>query len=231
MTGPLIACNFDEPEGEVQDYSGNERHWPLNNNAGRMASFRGNGLTKLGVGMPVVTSPVWPGVDLTQAWTIMFWQEDLGNQVWWVRLFNAGEDSGSGILHIGGTLRARVRRTSGNTEAAFAPPADGLPHHYCATYDGVNTRLYIDAVLRATSAIALAPALDVDRIDLAEHSLNEFWMDDFRIFDRAVDPSEIGPLKDTPVSATPTIESRWQRGDGVGLVPHLLTGSGLVEME
>jgi hypothetical protein len=95
----------------------------------------------------------------------------------------------------------------------------------------VNTRLYIDAVLRATSAIALAPALGVDRIDLAEHSLNEFWMDDLRIFDRAVDLSEIGPLKDTPVSATPAIESRWQRGDGVGLVPHLLTGSGLVEME
>jgi hypothetical protein len=228
MTDPAAAYNFDEPEGEVQDYSGNGRHFALGANSTRVAGHTGNGLTKNGPGFQVVAQPSWIGTD---AWTIMFWQQGLGDSVWWVRLYNNGVDSGSGILNVTGLFRARVRRAGGVTDASITPIADGLAHHYCATYDGVNVRLYVDAVLVATSAVALAPTLSVDRIDVAEHTLANFYMDDLRFFNIAIEQPEIAQLMDTPVSAEPSITTRWRRGDGVDLVPFLLTPSGLVGLE
>jgi hypothetical protein len=229
MTSPAAAYNFDEPEGDVQDYSGNGRSWSLNNNALRMAGHTGNGLTKLGTGMPVIAEPGWIG---TEAWTFMFWQWRLGNGTWWLRMYNNSDDTGSGILNLGGTLRLRIRRPSGNTEVSVAPPSDDQPHHYAGTYDGVNGRLYIDATLVGTTAIALSPTSTVDRIDCAEHSLNEFYMDDLRFFDGvALGQPAIATLMNTPVTADVAASSRWQRGDGVSLTPYILTGSGLVEME
>lgn len=225
MTTPVAAYSFDEPEGEVQDYSGNGRSWFLNNNALRTAGHTGNGLTKLGNGFPVVAEPGFLGTD---SWTFMFWQQGLGNLVWWLRLFNAGVDSGSGLLNLSGTLRLRIRRASGSTEASISPPADGGPHHYAGTYDGANGRLYLDGNLVATTAVALAPTLSVDRIDLAEHSLNNFYMDDLRFYDVALSQSEISALKDIPVTADTGAGTRWTRGDGVGLEPFLLTSGGLV---
>lgn len=228
MTSPAAAYNFDEPEGEVQDYSGNGRSWSLNNNALRIAGHTGSGLSKLGTGMPVIAEPAWIG---TEAWTFMFWQQGLGNGTWWFRLYNIGDDTGSGILNLG-SLRLRIRRPSGNTEVSVAPPSDGEPHHYAGTYDGTNGRLYIDANLVGTTGIALSPTSTVDRIDCAEHSLNEFYMDDLRLYDGvALDQPTIQTLMNTPVTADVAVESRWQRGDGVGLAPYLLTEFGLVEME
>lgn len=229
MTPPTAAYSFDEPEGEIQDYSGNNRHWSLNNNALRTSGHTGNGLTKLGTGMPVVaTSPAWIGTD---AWTFMFWQQNLGNGVWWLRLTNIAADTGSGILNISGALRIRIRRPSGNTEASIVPPADGNPHHYAATYDGVNGRLYLDGNLVATTAIALSPTTTVDRVDIAEHSLSNFYMDDLRFFGIALDQAEIQTLMNTPVTAETGEGTRWKRGDGVSLKPFLLTPGGLVELE
>lgn len=231
MTTPVASYNFDETEGDVLDYSGNNHDWTPGSNVTRVPGHTNNGLSKNNVGLPVICEPLWPGVDLTSSWTIMFWQQNLGNGTWWARLYNSSVDSGSGILNLGGTLRARVRRSSGNTEAAISTPADGLTQHYCATYDGLNVRLYVDGNLQATSANAPAPALAVDRIDIAEASVANFYMDDFRIYDVALDQPTIASLKNTPVSAEPFTSSRWWRGDGVELHPFLLTSGGLVGLE
>lgn len=224
MTVPEAAYNFDEASGNVVDCSGHGHDWALNNNAVRVAGHTNTGLGKNGSGMPVIASPSFLS---PASWTIMFWQQNLGDGVWWMRLYNNGADSGSGILNLGGVLRVRIKNASGNNEAGTAPPSDGNPHHYAATYDGDKGRLYIDAVLVATTVTALSP-LAIDRIDCAEGSLN-FYMDDMRFFTTALSQSEISSLKDTPVTISSA--SRWQRGDGVSLAPFLKTSSGLVALE
>lgn len=195
---PLLAAySFDEASGDVLDYSGNSRDFALNANLARtVTGHTGNGVTKTGTGMPVVAAPSFVG---TGAWTVMFWRQGLGDTVWWVRLYNTAADTGSGILLLGGTLRVRIRKAS-NTEATVAPPGDGGWHHYAATYDGTVGRLYIDAVLVATTATVTAPTAAVDRIDMLEHTQPDTFTDDLRFHDTALSQAEIAALMDTPVT-------------------------------
>lgn len=196
---PLLAAySFDEASGSVLDYSGNGRDFVLNNNLARTVSgHTGNGATKSNTGMPVVASPSFVG---TSAWTMMFWRQGLGDTVWWMRLYNTTADTGSGILLLSGTLRVRIRKT-GNTEATTTPPADGLWHHYAATYDGTVGRLYVDATLVATTATSAAPTAAVDRIDMLEHTQADTFTDDLRFHDEALTQPQIAALMATPVTA------------------------------
>jgi large repetitive protein len=162
----------------------------------------------------------------------MFWQKNPGNGVWWMRLYNTAADTGHGFLNIGGTLRLRVRTAAGaNVETATSPPLqDESWKHYAGTYDGSVGRFYLDGALIGTTGSASGPAA-INRIDIAGHTLNNFAMDDVRIYDNVLSQSEIATLKDTPVIPEVGSNSRWRRGDGVELTPYLKTPSGLVEME
>lgn len=196
------AFNFDEASGDVLDRSGNGHDWSLNNGAVRTASGHTNGgLTKNASGLPVIANPSFVG---SNAWTIMFWQQGLGNAVWWLRLYNISEDTGSGILFLGGDVHARFRK-GGNPNAVTATaPADGLAHHYCATYDGSVGRFYIDAVQVGSIAVA-APLATVDLIDGLEFTTGATH-DDHRYFDTALDQATIESLMNTPVEADAGLE-------------------------
>lgn len=212
-----LACNFDEASGDIVDYSGQSHDFALNNSLVRTAagggvdattgadSATGKGLTRLGGAgsMGLVTSS--PFIT-SAAWTISFWQKNPGNGIWWFRLYNVGLDSGSGILNVGGTLRARIKTAAGaNVEVSTAPPAaDNSWHYYAATYDGNVGRFYIDAALIGTTASVPSPAA-IDRIDIAEHTLDNFSMDDVRIDDVALSLAEIAELMDAPVEAETTV--------------------------
>lgn len=197
----LAAYSFDEGTTTVTDYSGNGRDWVLNNNAIKTATGHTNGgLTKSGALLPVVANPSFVG---TGAWTMMFWRMGFGDSPWWCRLYNTAADTGSGILMLSGNLNVRIRTPGGsNVQASTVPPGDGLWHHYAATYDGSVGRLYVDAVLVATTGAAPAPTAAVNRIDIAEHTLNNAFTDDLRFHDEALNQATISTLKDTPVVAS-----------------------------
>lgn len=208
-----LACNFDEASGAVVDHSGQGHGFALNNSLSRTvagggvdattgtASATGKGLTRLGGAgtMGLITSS--PFVT-SAAWTVSFWQKNPGNGIWWFRLYNTGLDSGSGVLNVGGTLRARIKTAAGaNVEVSVAPPAaDNSWHHYAVTYDGSVGRFYIDGALVGTTAAVPSPAA-IDRIDIIEHTLDNFAMDDVRIDDVALDLAAINADMDTPVEA------------------------------
>lgn len=220
MTSPVAAYNFDEASGDVLDVTGNGHDWALNNNAIRSSGR----LSKNGVGMPVVASPSFIG---TSAWTVMFNRQGLGDAVWWFRFYNTADDTGSGILFTSPNLKVRVRKSSSSIESTpVAAPVDGADHHYAATYNGSVGRLYIDGVLVGTTGTATAPLDAVNRIDMAEFTLTNAFVDNLRLYDVALTQSEIDALKNVPVEADTT-------NDGVlaGSFPSLsaaLVGTALV---
>lgn len=199
----LAAYSFDEAGGKVTDYSGNGRDWTLNNNAVRSETgHTAGGITKDGVGLPVVVaSPSFVG---SNAWSFMFWQQGLGNAVWWLRLYNSSADTGSGLLDIEGDFRLRLRTAGGsNVETPFMSlPSDGGWHHYAGTYDGTVGRVYVDGVLQGTTDPAPAPLAQVDHIDMMEFTLSNAFRDDLRFFDDALDATAITTWMNTPVTET-----------------------------
>lgn len=215
MTSQL-ECNFDEASGDVLDYSGANHGFPLNNSLLRTAagtgvdattgttSGTGKGLSRLGgagsMGLITNTPFVSPS-----SWSFGFWQQNPGDGVWWFRLYNIGLDSGSGLLNVGGALRLRIKAASGsNFEVSTSPPAaDNSWHYYAGTYDGTNGRFYIDGSLIGTTASVTTPAA-IDRIDIAEHTVSGFVMDEFRIADNVWDLSTVQALKITPVGSGST---------------------------
>lgn len=206
MTDPVAAYSFDEASGAVLDRTGNGHDWTLNNGAIRDAGGHTNGgLTKNAVGMPVVASTSFIG---STAWTFMFWRRRAstgGAAVWWLRLNNTSEGTGSGLLDLGSGLQLRVRKSgSPNATTAVTVPAGTGWHHYAATYNGTNGRLYIDGVLVATSASVTAPLTTVNVIDMMEFTTaNEFW-DDLRFWTSALDVTEINTWMNTPVTDAPS---------------------------
>jgi hypothetical protein len=228
----LAAYSFDEESGDVLDASGNGRHWSLNNNGVRVAGgHTGRGLGKDGVGMPIIATPAF---GQTTARTFAFWQQNLGDAVWWLRWWTSSGDTGTwGLYNVGGSLNLRCRKGGTNTNTTIAAPASGW-HHYAGTYDGTNARLYVDGVLVATSAAVIAPLDSAERIDLAEGTLANFVMDDLRIYDEVLDAAAITVLMNTPVTDAPIDITGSATGTGGGAgaatgdveVPGVAVGTG-----
>jgi hypothetical protein len=133
----------------------------------------------------------------------MFWMQGLGNAVWWLRWKNNVADTGTwGIYNLSGNINLRIRKGGTNTNITFPTPVDGAWHHYAGTYDGTNSRLYVDGVLRATSGSVTAPLDTADLIDCMETSLSTQVMDDLRILDEVYSQAQIVTAMNTPVASS-----------------------------
>lgn len=193
-----LACNFDEASGAVLDLSGAGHGFALNNGLKRVTGHSGaSGLSKLGGAgtMGVVADPSFIS---SAAWTVMFWLQNPGNGTWLFRFYNTVADTGHGLLILSGSLRLRLRTAAGaNVEVTTTtPPNDNSWHHYAITYDGSVGKLYVDAVLIATTSTVATPAA-INRIDFLEATLDNFATDDLRIYDTALDLATITTLKGT----------------------------------
>lgn len=197
----LAAFNFDEASGNVLDLSGNGRDWTLNTGASRTASGHTlGGLTKNTTGFATIAATAF---GQTSARTFMFWMQGLGNAVWWLRWYATTPDTGTwGLYNLGGNINLRLRKGSSNTNITTATPGDGLWHHYAGTYDGTNSRLYLDGTLAATSGTVTAPLDTANTIDCLETSVTTQVMDDLRIYDEALTQPQIAALMAIPVTAS-----------------------------
>lgn len=194
----IASYSFDETSGNFLDHSNNGHDFALNNNLIRSVSGHTNsGVTKNDVGMPVVCNPSFINTD---SWAFMFWQQGTASSgTWWVRLYNALDDTGSGILNLSG-LRVRIRQDGSNFQSdPVSIPSDGEAHHYCCTYDGANGRLYIDGNLVGTTPLVVSPIATIDRIDMMEFSVNNTILDDLRFFDTELTVEQINDYMTKPV--------------------------------
>lgn len=198
----LAAFNFDEASGNVLDVTGNGHDWALNTGAQRTASGHTlGGLQKVSAGFATIAATPF---GQTTNRTFMFWNQGLGNAVWWLRWYATTPDTGTwGIYNLSGNINLRVRKGGANTNITTPTPGDGLWHHYAGTYDGTNSRLYLDGTLVATSGTVAAPLDTADSIDCLETSLATQTMDDLRIYDEVLTQSQIAALMATPVAAGP----------------------------
>lgn len=194
----LAAYNFDEASGNALDRSGNGRDITLNAGAQRDPSGHTNaGLTKLGAGISTIAAPAF---GQTTNRTFMFWLKGQGNAVWWIRWYVTADDTGAwGLYLLSGNLTLRLRKGGSNTNTSVPWTDDGAWHHYAATYDGTNARLYKDGTLVATSAAVLAPLDTANEIQMLETSLTTQTVDDLRIYDEALTQPQIASLMATPV--------------------------------
>lgn len=198
MVVPVASFNFDESSGDVLDRSGNGNNFALNNNLIRSVTGHTNGgVSKNNVGMPVVkNTTLFTGDN----WSFMFWQQGTASSgTWWIRNYNNADDTGSGLLNLGG-LRIRIRKSGSNFQSdPVAIPSDGLFHHYACTYDGTVGKVYIDATLVGTTPTAVAPIASIDRIDMMEFSVNNTFVDDLRFFDIDLSQEQIAEYMNIPV--------------------------------
>lgn len=108
-------------------------------------------------------------------------------------------------------LRFRLRTGGAITELTTAPSSlfGGQWYHFVATYDGAQMRLYTNGALMAaasaTGAIGIAPQQNAS-LGATSSGAAPFsgWIDDVRIYDRALSDTEIITLLfETLTTATP----------------------------
>lgn len=206
ITDALAAWNFDEAIGDavVVDRTGNRYDITLTgSNAIRDTDGVGGGLaaTKNGTTMmPIPSSLLAP--SQTTARTLMAWVKGTGT-TWIVRQQVNSINSGSwGLLHVSGNASVQARTaSSGAVRAGTTMPADGLYHHYAATYDNANLRFYLDGVLKQTTALAGPLRTDADQFDAMEWTTGTTKIDDVRVYVRALAVDEIIEAMNTRVQA------------------------------
>lgn len=203
MTAPLAAYNFDEATGPVVDYApGGANGFSLaGTDTARVPGHTGSGLRSTGA-----ISAALPDVGRTPNRTVMAWLQFSGITTSWPYQCNvASIDSGGwGILFLDPNICIQARNTSTLVRASVAWPTDGQPHHVCGTYDGTAVRLYLDGVLQGAPVALTGPLrtdTDPPKLWVGTGVMASGYMDDLRIYDAVLGPSEIAVAMANPPAA------------------------------
>lgn len=208
LPAALAEYSFDEASGTVLDVSGNGHDFTLSGDVVRTASgHTGNGVHNNGGGgtATLSSSPAW---SQTADRTVAMWMINPQNTIQWALRWNVVSiNSGAwGFLLLNTQVVCQARNASGFVRAACTRPTDGLWHHYAATYDGTNVRMYLDGVLTDTQALTAPLRTDADTIDLLEVTDSTTVVDDLRMYDSALDSTTIAAIAASPVGADPTTD-------------------------
>lgn len=202
LPAPLAAYGFTGAGTTVTDDSGNGHDWSLSGGATLTASGKtGQGLTTDGTS--VTSTVASPAFGQTASRTVMLWMINPANVTQWVLRWNVVSiGSGSwGILLLNTQVVVQARNAGGLQRAAATRPTDGLWHHYAATYDGTNVRMYLDGALTDTQALTAPLRTDADTIDIGEWTDTTTAVDDLRLYDAALSAAQITALAAIPVTA------------------------------
>lgn len=196
----LAAYSADEAISDpvVVDRSGNRNDITLTGTGvTRAAGHTGYGLSNTGNANPAYL----PTVGQTANRTVMLWAKGPNTTPGWlIQWYVTGIDSGCwGILNISGSIHIQARNATTQARASTARPADISTtwHHIAGTYDGTNIRLYLDGVLKTTTA--LSGPLRTDAVVQLYGYTESDVTDDIQIYDEVLDVSAIASAAATPV--------------------------------
>lgn len=196
----LAAYSADEAisDATVVDRSGGGNDFTLTGTGvTRVAGHVGNGLSNTGNANPAFP----PTVGQTADRTVMLWAKGPNTTPGWlIQWYVSTIDSGCwGILNISGSIHIQARNGTTQARASTARPSDISTtwHHIAGTYDGTNVRLYLDGVLKATSALA-GPLRTDAALQLYGYTESDVT-DDIRIYDEVLDAVAIAAASATPV--------------------------------
>lgn len=199
----LLAWNFDEASGAVQDLSGNSRGFTLSGNTVRTSSGAGHtdkGLTQTANDTQV--GPAITGLNTTSR-TMMAWVKLGGSFTGWALEFHrTTEDTGVwGFLYLSGTFRFRAKNSSNTVFERTITPDAGNWHHLAATHDGTTLKVYRDGVQVGADISMAFPVWAGTTFRVLDQSGTLATIDDVRIYDEVLDAAAITTLMNTPVSS------------------------------
>lgn len=205
----LLAWNFDEASGAVVDQSGNGRGFAVSGNTIRTATgHTDKGLTQNAA--DVTLGPSITGLQTTNR-TWMAWVRYATSVTGWAgEFYDSGQDTGRwGLLDLSGTIRFRAKNASNTVFESTAIPRNvGVFQHIAATHDGANLKCYLNGALHSTTAMASAVGT-ADTFRVLDQTGGNVIIDDFRLYDQALDLATISALMNTPVTAGPPPFQGW----------------------
>jgi hypothetical protein len=207
VPGLVAAYSFDEGHGTtVIDASGQDNHgtitgatWTLQGRFGSALDF--DGLSAL------VTIPDAPSLRLTTAMTLEAWvKPSTVTSAWWDVIYKGNDNyfleatapTGDGVPAGGGTFDANDVVMYG-----AAPLAVSSWTHLALTYDGATLRLYVNGVQVASQAQTGSLVTSANPLQIGGDSIfGQYFqgtIDEVRIYNQALSPSEIQADMGTPI--------------------------------
>lgn len=181
----------------LSDYSGKGNNGTASNTTW-VAGVSGSALSFNGTSS-VVTVPSSANLQLSKHMTVSFWMKTSITHSDWVRLVGKGSGSNRNFgmwLATNGTLLWQHVATDGSWSGATTAVTvnNGAWRHIVGTYDGVNIKIYVDGIERASQAWTLGPITTTDPITIGYGNMHGYFngqIDDVRIYNRALLPAEI----------------------------------------
>jgi fibronectin type 3 domain-containing protein len=203
-TGLVAAYSFDEGTGTTaSDSSGNvntgviaNATWTTSGKYGNALSFNGS------TGRVTVTDA--PSLRLTTGMTLEAWVYPASNTSAWRDVIYKGDDN----YYLEGTSDQSGRAAGGGTfrsTPVFAPSALALNtwSHLALTYDRTTVRLYVNGTEVANGAATANIATSSNPLQIGSDNLyGQFFngrIDEVRVYNRALSPTEIQTDMNTPV--------------------------------
>jgi Concanavalin A-like lectin/glucanases superfamily/Bacterial Ig-like domain/Bacterial Ig domain/PKD domain/Glucose / Sorbosone dehydrogenase len=213
--GLVAAFGFEEGSGSsAVDSSGNSNNGALSGPTRTTGRF-GEALSFDGLN-DLVSVPDSSTLDLTTGMTLMAWarpvllgtkwrtlilKEQPGNLVY-ALYGNRNTTRPTSEIHAGGGLR---------TANGTAPLPIDAWSHVAATYDGLALRTYVDGVQVGTSAFTGAITTSTGLLQIGANAIwGEYFqglIDEVRVYNRALTPSELAADMNSPVAPPPAPDS------------------------
>jgi|GEM_PF-1975065 len=208
--------NLDEASGAVaNDSSGNGNHGALVNSPVRAsgASCKFGGCLQFTSGSRRVDIPYSASINTTTGFTVAFWYRATSNSG-----SIAAKPFGTGTLNTwqleftGSSLSFTSSGGSTQNFDSIAAPATGAWHFVTASWDGTSKKLYLNGTLRVT--VARSISFDTRGLVIGgDYNSGSFvlpflgFVDDVRLYNRALTAAEVTELYTSVPDATPPVIS------------------------
>jgi hypothetical protein len=236
----VLELGMDEASGALLDTSGNGRNVTLTGNNTRTAA--GSGYTYGGT-LPNSKGLIQTAADSFTAFngamtpfnttnrTVMFWAKQPGaNPSWVLEYYNAANDTGVfGWLLLSGSFRFRAKDSSNNVYERSLTSAPTVFHHYCATHDGTNLKVYVDGVQVGANVSMPVAVWNADAIRIFDQAGSTPVLDDIRVFNTVLTSTEINTWMTTPVGAAAATKVYFHTGVQASGVYEMTAGGILVQ--
>lgn len=220
----ILELGMDEASGALLDTSGNGRNVTLTGNNVRTAAGSGytyggttpnsKGLVQTAADVFSVFSGAMTAFNTTSR-TVMFWAKQPGaNPSWVMEYHRAGvDDTGVfGWLLLSGSFRFRAKDSSNTAYERVLTSAPTVFHHYAATHDGTNLKVYVDGVQVGANVSMPTAVWGADDLRIYDAAGSTPVLDDIRVFNTALTSTEVNTWMTTPVGASTATKVYFSNG-------------------